>query len=207
MQPLTALPGGQSQAMKRTASRPAPLQLDGAGAGEAHVRWTTPKVVVPRSPYNIDGKRSPARLAGQQLTVQAVLDPEIHVPKTVAVRVPGTPTAVKVTMKEGGTKRRAKVNDAGVKLVRRWNRRRSLAAKEEGDFVLLDELRRQFMANEDQSGENWELYSDKHLLMRESLKFDQRVRTVLHKIWLLYDQDHGRPSARPLLVSFCASLR
>ena len=41
--------------MKRTASRPAPLQLDGAGAGEAHVRWKTPKVVVPRSPYNIDG--------------------------------------------------------------------------------------------------------------------------------------------------------
>ena len=51
------------------------------------------------------------------------------------------------------------------------------------------------------------LYTLRNLAKRESLKFDQRVRTVLHKIWLLYDQDHGRPSARPLLVSFCASLR
>ena len=40
------------------------------------------------------------------------------------------------------------------------------------------------MANEDDTGDNWELYSDKALLMRESLKYHPRVRAVLWDIWV-----------------------
>ena len=40
------------------------------------------------------------------------------------------------------------------------------------------------MPNEDDTGENEGLYSDKALLMRESLKYHPRVRSMLWNIWV-----------------------
>eukprot|EP01043_Picozoa_sp_COSAG02_P032215 COSAG02_NODE_2144_length_9681_cov_209.373304_10_plen_74_part_00 len=42
-----------------------------------------------------------------------------------------------------GLQRRPDVNTQGAALVKRWNRRRSLAPREDGEFTLLDDLRRQ----------------------------------------------------------------
>jgi len=185
--------------------KPPALEIAEGGAGNA--RWTTPKTLVPQSPYTIDGLRAkPASAAScddvdmsidaANRTVSALLDSDIQIPRKVDVRMPGTPTAVRVTVTRGGSKRRPDVNSAGVELVARWNRRRSLAAREDGEFTLLDDLRRQFMANEDESGDNWDLYSDSNLLMRESLKFDPRVRAVLWQIWVrLMPSARGAPLA------------
>ena len=178
--------------------RPPALEIADEGGGGSHERWTTPKMLIPHSPYDSDGLRdkpapvkSRARsthVAGAERTVDALLDLGVEIPRTVVIKIPGTPTAVRVTVNHGGSKRRAAVNDAGVKLIARWNRRRSLAVVEDGEFTLMDDLRRQFMANEDDSGENWELYSDQNLLMRESLKFDPRVRAILWKIWVRHSK-------------------
>ena len=189
--------------------RPPALEIVDEPSG-SHERWTTPKLLIPQSPFNSDGLRGPreptVKIArrthvappGAERTVDALLELGTEIPRQVDVRMPGTPTAVRVTVRRGKSKRRAEVNDAGVKLIARWNRRRSLAAVEDGEFTLLDDLRRQFMANEDESGDNWELYSDQNLLMRESLKFDPRVRAILWKIWVSLPQAFHQQPATPL---------
>ena len=117
------------------------------------------------SPTALDGRA--VLPMGRKRVVEALLDPGLEIPSDVEVRMPGTPLAVRVTVTRDGAKRRPEVNRAGVALVRRWNRRRSLLPREDGDFTLLDDLRRQFMANEDEDGEK----TARHL-PRKSTKLD-----------------------------------
>ena len=110
--------------MRGAAERPAALQLPDGGAGR--VRRTTPKILVPKSPYTIHGVKALGVATADQ-TVLALLDPGVEIPREIDVRMPGTLLAVRVTVARGGCTRRPEVSAHAVALVRRWNRRRSLA--------------------------------------------------------------------------------